>query len=126
LQKLLTAGAKVKLNQILCTCNIISTMEITLENIQQAAKQQSLRDRLVLAHSLLEDLDEGTEDAETEIEMLWLDEVERRIEAYRRGLITSSPFEEVVARVRATISELKFALLLLLRSSLLRQLPITN
>ena len=80
-------------------------MNLTFETIEHAAKQLSQKERSALVHSLLEDLDENGEvKVETEIEKAWLDEVERRIEAYRLGLISSSPYEDVVERVRARIA----------------------
>lgn len=81
-------------------------MNLTFETIEHAAKQLSPKERSALVRSLLEDLDENGEvEVETEIEKAWLDEVERRIEAYRLGLIGSSPFEETIARVRAGIAK---------------------
>lgn len=81
-------------------------MNLTFETIEHAAKQLSPKERSALVRSLLEDLDENGEvEVETEIEKAWLDEVERRIEAYRLGLIGSPPFEETIARVRAGIAK---------------------
>ncbi|MBX3268218.1 MAG: addiction module protein [Acidobacteria bacterium] len=81
-------------------------MNLTFETIEHAAKQLSPKERSALVRSLLEDLDENGEvEVETEIEKAWLDEVERRIEAYRLGLIGSLPFEETIARVRAGIAK---------------------
>jgi hypothetical protein len=46
---------------------------------------------------LIEDLD-ATEDADAE--RLWLDEAQRRYEAYSRGELEASPGDEVMQRAR--------------------------
>jgi len=75
-------------------------MQVTYESVEQAAKQLTMREKAALAHTLLKDLDEVEDD---DVEAIWAEEIERRAEAYKRGLITSSPTDEVVARVRARI-----------------------
>lgn len=81
-------------------------MNSTFETVEAAAKQLTLKERSALVHSLLEDIDENDAvDNETEIETAWLDEVERRIEAYKQGRIGSSSFEEAVKNVRARIAK---------------------
>jgi putative addiction module component (TIGR02574 family) len=81
-------------------------MNSTYETVEAAAKQLTLKERSALVHSLLEDIDNNDAgDKETEIETVWLDEVERRIEAYKQGLIGSSSFEEAVENVRTRIAK---------------------
>jgi len=75
-------------------------MQVTYESVEQAAKQLTMREKAALAHTLLKDVDEVEDD---DVEAIWAEEIERRAEAYKRGLITSSPTDEVVARVRARI-----------------------
>ena len=81
-------------------------MNATLETIETAAKQLSLQERSALVHSLLEDIDEfDVVEKENEIETVWLDEVERRIEANKSGRLGSTSFEEAVENVRARIAK---------------------
>jgi putative addiction module component (TIGR02574 family) len=42
--------------------------------------------------------------SESEIERLWLDEAERRLQAYREGKVKGIPAEQVFNRVIAEIS----------------------
>lgn len=79
---------------------------MTLETIKKAVKQLSPSERAALANSLLEDIDNtALEEKETEIEKIWLDEAERRSEAYKSGFITSSSFDEAIERVRTNIAK---------------------
>ena len=63
-----------------------------LENVVQQALRLELRDRARLTEKLLESLD-GL--SEAEIEQLWLDEAERRLEDYRAGRSEGIPAEDV-------------------------------
>lgn len=72
-------------------------------NIEQLAKETMALDiegRALLAGKLLLSLDEPTP---SEVERLWLDEAERRLEYYRAGRVQGIPADEVFRR---TISEL--------------------
>ena len=64
----------------------------SLEDITRQALGLGLQDRSKLAERLLESLDELTE---TEIEELWLDEAERRIQKYRDGRDKGTPADQV-------------------------------
>jgi len=55
------------------------------------------RSRAKLAERLLESLDDSTQ---KEIDRLWADEVEDRIEAYERGELKATPGEEVFRRLK--------------------------
>lgn len=63
-----------------------------LENVVRQALSLELGDRAKLAERLLQSLD-GL--SEAEIEQLWLDEAERRLEDYRAGRSEGIPAEEV-------------------------------
>lgn len=58
------------------------------------------RDRAILAERLIASLDSADE---TGNEFLWLEEAERRYQAYKRGEISSSPVNEVLARIRSAL-----------------------
>jgi putative addiction module component (TIGR02574 family) len=64
-----------------------------LENVVRQALSLELRDRARLTERLLGSLD-GL--SEAEIEQLWLDEAERRLEAYRGGRSEGIPAEDVL------------------------------
>jgi putative addiction module component (TIGR02574 family) len=55
------------------------------------------RSRAKLAERLLESLDDSTQ---KEIDRLWADEVEGRIDAYERGELKGIPGEEVFRRLK--------------------------
>lgn len=74
-------------------------MILTLERIEQAAKQLSVRERGALANSLIKGVDEADGDEEY-IESLWAAEAEHRIDAYLNGDLESSDGDEVMARLR--------------------------
>ncbi|MBX3244922.1 MAG: addiction module protein [Acidobacteria bacterium] len=77
-------------------------MNATLKSIEEAANLLSVRERAALAHNLLKGLDDADED-ESYIESLWAKESEERLDAYLRGEIEASPFEDAVERVKARI-----------------------
>ena len=67
-------------------------------NIEELAKETmalDIEDRALLAGKLLLSLDEPTP---SEVERLWLDEAERRLEAYRAGRAEGIPGDEVFRR----------------------------
>ena len=79
-------------------------MNTTLENIEKAANLLSVKERAALAHNLLKGLDDS-EANEKYIESLWAKESEDRLDAYLRGEIGASPFEEAVERARTRIQK---------------------
>lgn len=74
---------------------------MSIEEIEVEIKKLSLRDRAALAKRLVESLDELSE---SEIEALWIEEAERRLDELEQGLVTESPAEDVLRRARAAIS----------------------
>lgn len=76
-------------------------MSKQLEKITQEAMQLDLEERGRLAGTLLLSMDHPSE---SEIERLWLDEAQRRLQAYREGKVKGIPAEEVFNRVIAEIS----------------------
>lgn len=75
-------------------------MPHSFQEISEATMQLDLEDRARLAGKLLLSLDEPSP---AEVERLWLDEAERRLEDYRSGKSKGIPAEEVFSRA---ISEL--------------------
>jgi putative addiction module component (TIGR02574 family) len=72
-----------------------------LEEIIKVTKDLSLEERAELAGTLLLSLDEPSE---SEVERLWLQEAERRLQAFREGKVKGIPAEEVFNRAIADIS----------------------
>ena len=64
-----------------------------LEDVTQQALSLTLQDRAKLAEDLLESLDRLSEE---EIERLWLDEADRRLEEYRAGRVEAIPADQVL------------------------------
>ena len=60
-----------------------------------------LKDRAVLAKWIVGSLDDLSG---TEIETLWAEEAERRLDEVEQGLVTEIPAKEVLRRARAAIS----------------------
>ncbi|MCF8108479.1 MAG: addiction module protein [Desulfohalobiaceae bacterium] len=76
-------------------------MSKTIEEIINVAKELSLEERAELAGTLLLSLDEPTG---SEVERLWLQEAERRLQDFREGKVKGIPAEEVFNRAIADIS----------------------
>jgi len=76
-------------------------MSKKLEEIISLAKDLSLEERAQLAGMLLLTLDEPTE---SEVERLWLEEAERRLQEWREGQVKGIPAEEVFNRAVTDIS----------------------
>lgn len=73
-------------------------------NIEALAKETmalDIEDRAVLAGKLLLSLDEPSA---SELERLWLDEAERRLESYRAGRVQGIPADEVFRRAVSELS----------------------
>ena len=73
-------------------------------NIEELAKEMmalDIEDRALLAGKLLLSLDEPTP---PEVERLWLDEAEHRLEGYRAGRVQGIPEDEVFSRAISELS----------------------
>jgi len=75
-------------------------MSKKIEEIIKVAKDLSVEERAELAGALLLSLDELSE---SEVERLWLQEAERRLQEYREGKVKGIPAEEVFKRAIADI-----------------------
>ena len=76
-------------------------MQINIEELVAASLQLAIEDRAVLAGKLLLSLDEPSP---AELERLWLDEADRRLEAYRAGRVQGMPADEVFRRAISELS----------------------
>jgi hypothetical protein len=72
---------------------------MSLEELETQIKQLTLKDRAALAKWIVESLDELSE---SEIEALWVEEAERRLDEMEQGLVTEVPAQEVLRRARAS------------------------
>ena len=70
-----------------------------LEDIEAAALQPATSDRAKLAERLLVSLEE-----DDEILASWVEEAERRGEAYERGEMGAIDFDESIARLKAKLA----------------------
>ncbi|MGB4467621.1 MAG: addiction module protein [Azovibrio sp.] len=75
-----------------------------LEDIEAAALQLASSDRAKLAERLLISLEE-----DDEILASWVEEAERRGEAYERGETEAIDFDEAIAQARARITNRRVA-----------------
>ena len=83
---------------------------MTLEEIREQALKLPLLDRLELAETLFDSVDE--EDSEEEpaaIDSAWAEEIKRRVEEFDAGTAESSPIADVFARVRARLRRISQA-----------------
>lgn len=71
-----------------------------LQDLKERALALSAPDRADLAYELLHSLPPGREG---DFEQAWLDEAERRLDAWDEGKMPASPWEEVRERVRSKI-----------------------
>jgi putative addiction module component (TIGR02574 family) len=71
------------------------------EELEAEIKKLTLQDRAELAKWIVQSLDELSE---SEIEALWVEEAERRLDELEQGLATEIPAEEVLRRARTAIS----------------------
>ncbi len=75
-----------------------------LEDIEAAALQLATSDRAKLAERLLISLEE-----DDEILAAWVEEAERRGDAYERGEMEAIDFDEAIAQARARIANRRVA-----------------
>ena len=74
---------------------------MSIKEIEAEIKKLSLTDRAALAKWLVESLDELSD---AEIDALWAEEAERRLDELEQGTATEIPAEEVLRRARAALS----------------------
>lgn len=74
---------------------------MSLKEIEAEIKKLDLKDRATLAKWLVESLDELSKE---EIQALWIEEAELRLDELEQGVVTEIPAEEALRRARAAIS----------------------
>lgn len=74
----------------------MSVLELEVE-----IRKLPLRDRARLAKRLVESLDDLSE---AEMDALWIEEAERRLDEMEQGQVAEVPADEALRRIRASIS----------------------
>jgi hypothetical protein len=74
---------------------------MSIEELEVEIRKLNLRDRAALAKRIVESLDALSE---SEIEALWAEEAERRLDELEHGLVREIPADVVLRRARAAIS----------------------
>ena len=74
---------------------------MSINEIEAEIKNLDLKDRATLAKWIVESLDDLSE---AEVEALWAEEAECRLDELEQGLVTEIPDKEVLRRARAAIS----------------------
>lgn len=72
-----------------------------INEIEVEISKLPLQERALLAKRIMESLDTLSE---AEIEALWVEEAERRLDELEQGLVTDIPVGEVLSRARAAIA----------------------
>ena len=70
-------------------------MSIAFEELKKRARALSLEEKAALARILIEELDTTTD---PDADRLWLEEAQRRYEAFLRGEVEARPGDEVMQR----------------------------
>jgi putative addiction module component (TIGR02574 family) len=79
----------------------VEAEKMRIDEIEGEIRRLPLKDRAALAKWIVDSLDELSE---SEIEALWAEEAERRLDELDQGLVAEVPAEEVIRRARAAIS----------------------
>ena len=74
---------------------------MSIKEIEAEIQKLDLRDRATLAKWIVESLDDLSK---AEVEALWAEEAERRLDELEQGRVTEIPDKEVLRRARAAIS----------------------
>lgn len=72
-------------------------MATRFKELEKQARALSARERAALARVLIEDLDPSVDPG---AEQLWIDEAQRRYDAFTAGKLKALPGEEVMRRAR--------------------------
>ena len=74
---------------------------MSVDELEIEIKKLPPKDRAILAKRVIESLDELSQ---PEIEALWIEQAERRLDELEQGLAVEIPAEEAFRRARDTIS----------------------
>lgn len=72
-------------------------MSALFDELEKQARALSMKEKASLARLLIEELDPCREEG---VERLWIDEAQRRYDAFLKGDLESLPGDEVMARAR--------------------------
>lgn len=75
-------------------------MSTHFDDIERQARLLPLKQKAALARLLIEELDAS---ADTDVGQVWIDEAQRRYDAYLKGEIEALPGDEVMKRARNRI-----------------------
>jgi putative addiction module component (TIGR02574 family) len=73
---------------------------MSIKELEAEIRKLTLKERAALAKWIVDSLDELSE---AEVEALWAEEAERRLDELEQGLVAELPAEEVLRRCRAAI-----------------------
>ncbi|HYN25091.1 MAG TPA: addiction module protein [Pyrinomonadaceae bacterium] len=72
-------------------------MSSHFHDLEMQARALPVKEKAALARLLIEELDMSVD---ADAEQLWIDEAQRRYDAYQRGELEARPGDEVMARAR--------------------------
>ena len=72
-------------------------MSARFDDLKMLARALPMKEKAALARLLIEELDTSVD---TDAEQLWIDEAQRRYDAYQRGEVEARLGDEVMARAR--------------------------
>ena len=75
-------------------------MSAIFDELESKARTLTPREKATLARILIEELDLS---ADANVDQLWIDEAQRRYEAFQKGELDALPGDEVMARVRSRL-----------------------
>lgn len=75
-------------------------MSTLFDELERQARTLSPQEKASLAHILIEELDPAVESG---VEQAWIEEAQRRYEAYRRGELKALPGDAVMKRARSRL-----------------------
>jgi putative addiction module component (TIGR02574 family) len=75
-------------------------MSTLFDELERQARALSPREKASLAHILIEELDPVVEAG---VEQVWIEEAQRRYDAYRKGELKAFPGDAVMQRARSRL-----------------------
>jgi hypothetical protein len=81
-------------------CYNDADMSVRFDDIERQVRLLPAKEKAALARLLIEDLDQS---CDGNVEQLWIEEAQRRYDAYRRGELEARPGDEVMNRARARL-----------------------
>ena len=75
-------------------------MSKLVAELEREAKHLPEQDRALLAHHLIASIDPGED---VDAEAVWLEEAERRYQAYRQGKLTAKPVDQVFREAKSQL-----------------------